>query len=108
MMYWAVRTTLLRFAVQGGTFAISSVVHPVKMLSMVQLQNLWRIEEPMPNLFSFLRGKRHCRVLFTNMLVCVDHVKSLVMWTPRNLKLWTHSTTAPTMWMGAYSPLFLL
>ena len=27
--------------------------------------------------------------------VCVDHIKSLVMWTTRNLKLSIHSTTAP-------------
>ena len=27
----------------------------------------------MSNLFSLLRGKRHCRALFTTVLVCVDH-----------------------------------
>uniref|UniRef100_A0A4W5KNC9 Clusterin n=1 Tax=Hucho hucho TaxID=62062 RepID=A0A4W5KNC9_9TELE len=27
----------------------------------------------MPNLFSLLRGNRHCRALFTTFLVCLDH-----------------------------------
>jgi hypothetical protein len=28
----------------------------------------------MPNIFSLLRGKILCRVLFTTVLVCLDHV----------------------------------
>uniref|UniRef100_A0A8C7M1R1 V-type proton ATPase subunit F n=1 Tax=Oncorhynchus kisutch TaxID=8019 RepID=A0A8C7M1R1_ONCKI len=32
-----------------------------------------------------------CRALFTTVLVCLDHVSLLVMWTPRNLKLSTSS-----------------
>uniref|UniRef100_A0A4W5KNB5 Clusterin n=1 Tax=Hucho hucho TaxID=62062 RepID=A0A4W5KNB5_9TELE len=32
-----------------------------------------RIWGPMPNLFSLLRGNRHCRALFTTFLVCLDH-----------------------------------
>jgi hypothetical protein len=61
----------------------------------------------MANLFSLLRGERHCRAFFTSVLVCVDHDNSLVMWTPRNLKLLTHSTTAPSMWMmGVLGPPF--
>ena len=43
-----------------------------------------RIWWSMPDLFSLLRGKGRCRALFTAMRLCVDHVKSLVMWTPRN------------------------
>ena len=41
----------------------------------------------MPYLFSLLRGNRFCRALFTTVLVCLDHVHLLVMWTSRNLKL---------------------
>ena len=54
----------------------------------------------MPNLFSLLRGNRFCRALFTTVLVSLDHVSLLVMWTPGNLKLSTCSTTAPSMRMG--------
>jgi hypothetical protein len=53
-------------------------MQPVKMLSMVQLMNLLRIWGPMPNLFSLLRGKRCCCALFTTVLVCLDHDRSLV------------------------------
>jgi hypothetical protein len=42
-------------------------------------------------------GERFCRALFTTVLVCLDHDSLLVMWTPRNLKLSTRSTTAPLM-----------
>ena len=41
----------------------------------------------MPNFFNLLRGKRHCHAFFTTMRVCLDHFKSLVIWTQRNLKL---------------------
>jgi hypothetical protein len=40
----------------------------------------------MTNLFSLPRGKRSCCALFKTVLVCVDHVKSLVMWTQRNMR----------------------
>jgi ribulose-5-phosphate 4-epimerase/fuculose-1-phosphate aldolase len=50
------------------------------MLSMVQVYNL-------PNIFRLLRGKKHCRALFTTVSVCLDHDSFLVMWTPRNLEL---------------------
>ena len=57
----------------------------------------------MPNLLSLLRRNRHCRALFTTVLVCLDHDSSLVMWTPRNLnlKLSTCSTAALSMRMGS-------
>ena len=48
----------------------------------------------MLNLFSLQRGKRHRHALFTTVLVCLDYDRSLVMWTLKNLKLSTHSTTA--------------
>ena len=32
----------------------------------------------MPNLFSFLRGNRRCRALFTTVLVCFYHSSLLV------------------------------
>ena len=41
----------------------------------------------MPNIFSLLRENRFCGTLFMTVLVCLDHVSLLVMWTPRNLKL---------------------
>jgi hypothetical protein len=41
----------------------------------------------MPNLFSLLKGNRFCCARFTTVLVCLDHVSLLVMWTPSNLKL---------------------
>ena len=54
----------------------------------------------MPNLFSLPRGNRFCRALFKTLLMCLDHVSLLVMWPPRNLKLSTCSTTAPSMRIG--------
>jgi hypothetical protein len=40
-------------------------------------------------------------------LVCLDHDSLLVMWTPRNLKLSTHSTTARYCeWGRAWPPPF--
>jgi hypothetical protein len=48
----------------------------------------------MPDLFSLLRGTRFCHALFTTVLVYLDHVSLLMMWTPRNLKLSTCSTAA--------------
>ena len=61
----------------------------------------------MPNLFCLLRGNRFCRALFTTVLVCLDHVSLLVMWT-RYLKLSTFYTTALSMRMGACSVLLFL
>jgi hypothetical protein len=67
-----------------------------KMVSMVQLDNLF-------NPFSLLRGKKRNRAFFTTVLVCVDYVNSLVMWTQKNLNLTIRSTTALSVWMGACS-----
>ena len=36
--------------------------------------------------FSLLSGNTFCYALFTTVLVCLDYVSLLVMWTPRNLK----------------------
>jgi hypothetical protein len=36
---------------------------------------------------SLLRGKMFCRALFTIVLVCLDHDRLLMMWTPRKLTL---------------------
>ena len=61
-----------------------------------------------PKHFSVLRGNRCCRALFTNVLVCLDHDSLLVMWTPRNFKLLTCSTSALSMLMWACSSLLFL
>ena len=47
-----------------------------------------------PKSFQPPEGKRHCRAICMTLRVSVGHVKSLVMWTPRNLKLSTHYTSA--------------
>jgi hypothetical protein len=44
-----------------------AVIRPVKILSMVKLNNFLRIGGPMLNLFSLLRGKRQCSALFTSV-----------------------------------------
>ena len=49
----------------------------------------------MPNLFRLLRGNRFCQARFTTVLVCLNHISLLVMWTPRNFKVSTCSTAAP-------------
>ena len=40
----------------------------------------------MPNLFSFLRGNRLCRALFTTVLVCLDQSSLLLMWTTKEFE----------------------
>ena len=61
----------------------------------------------MTNLCSLLWGNRFCRVQFTSVLVCLDHVSLLVMWTPRNLKLTKPSPLQPVdMNGGVLSPPF--
>ena len=66
----------------------------------------------MPNLFSLLRGNRFCRDHYMTVMLCLDHVSLLVMYTtsptrnlkePRNLKLSTCSTAVPLMRIGACS-----
>ena len=98
-MYWAVRTTLCS-ALRSDTEQLTyqAVMQPVRMLLMVQLENLLRIWGHMSNLFSLLRGKRFCSALFTTVLVCLDHDSLLVMWTPRKLKL---STLVHSVWFVA-------
>ena len=51
------------------------------------------------NLFSLRSGKRHSSALFKTVLGCGGHDNSLGMWTQRNLKLSTCSTTALLMWL---------
>jgi hypothetical protein len=53
----------------------------------------------MPNVFSLLRDNRPCRALFTTVWTMIS------MWTMRNMKLLTRSTTTLSMWMGASSNL---
>ena len=72
-------------------------MQPVSMLSMVQLYNLFEDQVD-----------RFCRIRITIVMVCLDHVSLLVMWTPRNLNLSTCSTAAPSMRMGECSVLFFL
>uniref|UniRef100_A0A673XFH2 Solute carrier family 26 member 6, like 1 n=1 Tax=Salmo trutta TaxID=8032 RepID=A0A673XFH2_SALTR len=55
-----------------------------------------------------MRGKRHCRALFTTVLVCLDHDRSLVIWPPRNLKLSTRSTSPPRCVVGCLPVLYWL
>jgi hypothetical protein len=62
----------------------------------------------MTNIFCLLKGKRCCYALFTPELVYVNNDISLVIWIPRNLKLSTCSTTAPSVWMGVCSAFHLL
>jgi hypothetical protein len=35
--------------------------------------------------FSLLRGKKLCRACFSTVMVCLDHVSLMVMWTALNL-----------------------
>ena len=58
-----------------------------------------------PTFFSFPRGIRLCRALFTTVLVCLDHDSLLVMWTLRNLKFSTCSTTVVLASHGRVSDL---
>ena len=80
VMYLAVRTTLSSgLSLDAEQLQYQAVMQPVRLLSMVQLYNFWRIWGPMPNLFRLLGGKRHCHALFMTVLVCLDHqIKSNV------------------------------
>jgi hypothetical protein len=75
---------------------------------MVQLYNLLRILEPMPNLSPSLpRGNSFYNALFTTVLLCLDCVSLLVMWTPRNFKLSNLLHYSPVDEKGnVFGPLF--
>ena len=92
VMYWALRLTVRcrAVAIPGGEATGQDALDGAAV-------------EPFEDLGThaksfLLRGKRFCRALFMTVLVCLDHDSSLVMWTPRNLKLSTRSTTAPPMY----------
>ncbi len=61
-----------------------------------------------PNFLSRLRKKRRWCAFFSTASVWADHVRSSVMWTQRNLKLFTRSTGVLSMVMGVCSLLCLL
>ncbi len=58
-----------------------------------------------PNFLSRLRKKRRWCAFFSTASVWADHVRSSVMWTQRNLKLFTRSTGVLSMEMGVCSAL---
>ncbi len=58
-----------------------------------------------PNFLSRLRKKRRWCAFFSTASVWADHVRSSVMWTQRNLKLFTRSTGVLSMEMGVFSAL---
>jgi hypothetical protein len=86
---------LYRFAVMGCVFAIPS--GDAASQDPLDDAAVELCEDPRVNTKSV-----------PSSLMCVHHVKCLVMWKPRNLKLSTHSTRAQSMWMGTHSPLILL
>ena len=101
VMYWAVRTTVSSaLQSEAKQLPYQAVMQPVGTLSKVQLYNFLRIWRRMLNLFSLLRGNRHCYALFMTVLVCLDRDSLLVLWTPRNMKISNCSTTTPSMRMG--------
>ena len=102
VMYWAICTTLFSALWSDAEqLPYQVVMQPIRMLLIVQLYNFLMIWGPMPNLYSLLRVKQCCCALFTTVLVCLDHDSLFVMWTPRNLKLSTRSTSVPSVRMGA-------
>jgi hypothetical protein len=100
VMYWAIHTTLC----SDLQSECPSSCHTKLWYSQSRCSQWWscrtlRIWGPMPNLFSLQRwGKWHCRAPFMTMLVCMDHDRSLVMWTQSDFKLSERSTTAPPKW----------
>ncbi len=108
-MWRAVRTTLCRaLRLPAVLFPNQAVMQPVRMLSTVQVLNDLRMLGLIPNFLSRLRKKRRWCVFFSTASVWVDHVRSSVMWMPRNLKLFTRSTGVLSMVMGVCSLLCLL
>ena len=101
VMYWAVLTTLSS-ALRSDALQLTyeAVMQPVKMLSMVQLLEDLRVHAKS---FQPSEGEEALLCLLHNC-VGVDHINSLVMWTQRDLKLSTCSTTATSMWMGTCWP----
>ena len=63
------------------------------------LKKLLRVLRAKPNLFSLLRLKRRCCSFFTTLSVWLDHFRSSVMCTQRNLKLFTFSNAVQSMWI---------
>jgi hypothetical protein len=78
-------------------------MQPVKMLSVVVFEDLRAKSFQPPD-----EEQKMLCLLNDCVACCVDRDNSLEMWTPRNLKLSTRSTTDPSMWMGVCSALCFL
>ncbi len=108
-MWRAVRTTLCRaLRLPAVLFPTRRWLQPVRMLSHSAGVEGSEDAGALPNFLSRLRKKRRWCAFFSTASVWVDHVRSSVMWTPRNLKLFTHSTGVLSMEMGVCSLLCLL
>lgn len=85
-----------------------TVMQLVMMLSLVQRQKFTRMSEEMWFFLRVLRQKRCSWKFLTRLEQPVVQVLSTEMWAPRNLKLFTRSTTVPMMWMGVCVSAILL
>lgn len=83
------------------SFAVQHLYHAIvlrqRMLSIVAVSKFVRSWEVSPGLLSFLGKKSLCLALFTWWFVCVDKVRSDVMWIATNWMLSTCSTAS--LWM---------
>ncbi len=108
-MWRAVRTTLCR-ALKVASGAVSKPGGDAAGQDALHSAGVEGSEDAglIPNFLSRLRKKRHWCAFFSTASVWADHVRSSVMWTQRNLKLFTRSTGVLSMGMGECSLLCLL
>src|SRR4029434_6437008 len=97
----AVFTTLRALQSAVEQLPYQAVMQPERTLSMVHLYKFVSVFADMPNFLSLLRKYRRFWAVLTAESACMDQVRSSLMYTPRNLKLETLSTTAPSMCMGS-------
>ena len=88
VMYWAVRTTRLMVRCRAGAIPGGDALEGAAVSLFEDLGTHAKS-------FQSPEGKRCCRVLFTTVLVCLDHDSLLVMWTPLIRGLTTPHSLVP-------------
>ena len=108
-MDWVLFTTLcslLRSWTEQEPY--QAVIQLEKCFLWCTCKKLVRVVADMPNFLSLLRKQKRWGAFLTIVSAWRDQDRLLVIWTPRNLKLSTISTSSPLMQTGACPPLRFL
>ena len=101
VMYWAVRTT------RWSALWSEAEQLPYKLFDATSQDALnGATVELFEDLGTHAKSFQSPEREKASVLVCLDHNRLLVMWTPRNLKLSTRSSTAPSVLWGPGRPAF--